>query len=414
LRKGFKKRQEEFKEVLEKAERLIRAKSYRKAIEELEKAKFKDVDYYLLLAQAYEGLGHHEKAETYFEEARFLDTEIRSRELLQRGITLASMRNFRAAERELLESLKLNPFEKETYMELYRLYKETSNHKKMVKTLEELITLEPYMAFPYLELARHYALRRRYRKAEEILKEGLSRLELPELHFELGKLYAEWGKTEDAKEELKEACRLDFKNVEYRQKLAEVLVNAENYDEALEVVLGTLEIYPEAVYVLQSAGALYDMVGDEELAEHYYRKAVAISEGFIKEDAQKLLAEFLIEKGRFDQAEEILWELLKSSDNLWVLLDAFSELALLLMEQERFKDIVKAGKAILENPELSEEEFVEVAEVVADALFEEKRFKEAQDFYTKALKLATDLKAKERLTNKLKELKEIRELNSLF
>jgi tetratricopeptide (TPR) repeat protein len=414
LRKGFQKRQEEFKEVLEKAERLIKAKSFKKAIEELEKVKFKDVDYYLLLAQAYEGLGHHEKAETYFEEARFLDTEIRSRELLQRGITLASMRNFRAAEKELLESLKLNPFEKETYMELYRLYKETSNHKKMVKTLEELITLEPYMAFPYLELARHYALRRRYRKAEEVLKDGLERLELPELHFELGKLYAEWGKTEEAKEELKEACRLDFKNVEYRQKLAEVLVNAEEYEEALEVVLGTLELYPEAVYVLQSAGALYDMVGNEELAEHYYRKAVAISEGFIKEDAQKLLAEFLIEKGRYDQAEEILWELLRSSDNLWVLLDVFSELALLLMEQERFGDIVKAGKEVLKNPELSEEEFAEVAEVVADSLFEEKRFEEAQELYSEALKLATDLKVRERLREKLSELKEIRELNSLL
>jgi len=414
LKKGFKKRQEEFKEVLEKAERLIKARSFKKAIEELEKVKFKDVDYYLLLAQAYEGLGHHEKAESYFEEARFLDTEIRSRELLQRGITLASMRNFRAAERELLESLKLNPFEKETYMELYRLYKETSNHRKMVKTLEELITLEPYMAFPYLELARHYSLRRRYRKAEEVLKEGLKRLELPELHFELGKLYAEWGKTEEAKEELKEACRLDFKNVEYRQKLAEVLVNAEEYEEALEVVLGTLELYPEAVYVLQSAGALYDMVGNEELAEHYYRKAVAISEGFVKEDAQKLLAEFLIEKGRYDQAEEILWELLRSSDNLWVLLDAFSELALLLLEQERFGDVVKAGKEILNNPELSEEEFVEVAEVVADSLFEEKRFGEAQELYSEALKLANDPKVRERLREKLRELKEIRELNSLL
>jgi len=414
LKKGFQERKEEFREILERAEKLIEEKRFKKAIEELEKLKFKDVDYYLLLAQAYEGLGHHEKAESYFEEARFLDTEIRSRELLQRGITLASMRNFRAAERELLESLKLNPFEKETYMELYRLYKETSNHKKMVKTLEELITLEPYMAFPYLELGRHYLLRRRFKKAEEILKSGLERLELPELHFELGKLYAEWGKTEEAKEELKEACRLDFKNVEYRQKLAEILVNAEEYEEALEVVLGTLEIYPEAVYVLQSAGALYDMLGNEELAEHYYRKAVAISEGFVREDAQKLLAEFLIEKGRYDQGEELLWELLKTSDNLWVLLDVFSELALLLMEQDRFGDIVKAGKELLKNPELSDEEFAEVAEVVADSLFEEKRLREARELYQKALTYATDVKVRERLSQKLKEVKEIEELSSLL
>ncbi|WP_456341872.1 tetratricopeptide repeat protein [Thermovibrio sp.] len=414
MKKGFQERRENVKEILQRAEKLIEAKSFKKAIEELEKVKFRDVDYYLLLAQAYEGLGHHEKAESYFEEARFLDTEIRSRELLQRGITLASMRNFRAAEKELLESLKLNPFEKEAYIELYRLYRETSNHKKMVKTLEELITLEPYMSFPYLELAKHYFLRRRFSKAAEVLKEASERIESPEIHFELGKVYAEWGKTEEAKEELRKACRLDFKNIEYRQKLAEVLVNAEEYDEALEVVLGTLELYPEAVYVLQSAGALYDMVGNEELAEYYYRRAISVSEGFMKEDAQKLLAEFFIEKGRYDQAEEILWELLSTSDNIWVLMDVFSELALILLEQERFSDIVKAGKELLKSPEITDEEFSEVGEIVADALFEEGKLDEARELYNQVLEVSTDQKLIKRVEEKLGEIKEIKELEELL
>ncbi|MEO2065723.1 MAG: tetratricopeptide repeat protein, partial [Desulfurobacteriaceae bacterium] len=195
MKKGFQERKEELRDILRKAEKLIELKRFKRAVEELERVKFRDVDYYLLLAQAYEGLGNHEKAESYLEEARFLDTELRSRELLQRGITLASMRNFKAAEKELLESLKLNPFEKETYLELYRLYRETNNHKKMVKTLEELITLEPYMAFPYLELAKHYLLRRRFSKAADVLREASERIESPEIHYELGKVYAEWGRT---------------------------------------------------------------------------------------------------------------------------------------------------------------------------------------------------------------------------
>jgi len=414
VKKGFQERKEELRDILRKAEKLIELKSFKRAVEELERVKFRDVDYYLLLAQAYEGLGNYEKAESYLEEARFLDTELRSRELLQRGITLASMRNFKAAEKELLESLKLNPFEKETYLELYRLYRETNNHKKMVKTLEELITLEPYMAFPYLELAKHYLLRRRFSKAADVLREASERIESPEIHYELGKVYAEWGKTEEAKEELRKACRLDFKNVEYRQKLAEVLVSEEEYEEALDVVLGTLELYPEAVYVLQSAGALYDMLGNEELAEYYYRKAVSVSEGFMKEDAQKLLAEFFVEKGRYDQAEEILWDLLKNTDNFWVLMDAFSELAVILIEQERYSDIVRAGKEVLENPEISDEEFGEVGEIVADALFEEGKVEEALDFYNQVLEVSTDQKLIKRVKEKVDEIKEIKELEKLL
>ncbi len=404
----------EEREILRKAEDLIKANDFKGAIKELSKYPLKSVEYYLLLAQAYEGVGNLEKAESFFEKARFLETEIRSKELLQRGINLALTRNFKAAERELLSSLKLNPFDKEVYLELYKLYKKTNNSRKMVKTLEELITLEPYFLFPYLELGRHYLLRKRYKKAEEILKEGISRIESAELHFELGKVYSEQGKIEEAKEELKKACRLDFKNIDYRQKLTEVLVNAQEYEEALDVVLGTLNLYPEAVYVLQSAAALYDLLGDQELAEYYYRKAVAVSEGFVKEDAQKLLSEFLIEKGRYDQAEELLWELLKGSDNVWIVIDAFSELATILIEQERLKDIIEAGKIVLSNQELSEEEFVEVGEIVADALFEEKRFKEAAEFYKEILKVCKSGKIGKRVAKKLKEAEEIEELNKML
>ena len=414
MRNSYEEKKSNLKSVLEKAQSLIKSKNYRKAIEELEKNKVRDVDYYLLLAEAYEGLGNSEKAEVYFEEARFLDTELRSRELLQRGITLASMRNFKAAERELLESIKLNPFEKEAYLELYRLYRETSAHRKMVKTLENLMTLDPYSKFPYVELARYYSLRRNFRKAEAVLKGGLELMESAELHYELGRVYADWGKLEEAKEELKEACRLDYRNADYRQKLIEVLVNDEDYKGALEVVHNTLELYPDAVYLLQSAGALYDLLGKEEIAEHYYRKAVSVSEGFIRDDALKMLAEFLAEKGKYDQAEEALKEILYNTDNVWILLDVFSELSIILLEQERLSDIVEIGKFVLKNPELSEEEFCEVAEVVGDALFESGKFREAKEFYRKIVETADSEKMIKRAYSKLKETEEVDSLEDMI
>jgi len=414
VRNSYEEKKPDLKNILERAQTLIKSKNFRKAVEELERNKVRDVDYYLLLAEAYEGLGNREKAEVYFEEARFLDTELRSKELLQRGITLASMRNFKAAERELLESIKLNPFEKEAYLELYRLYRETSSHKKMVKTLENLITLDPYSKFPYVELARYYALRRNFKKAESVLKSGLELVDSAELHYELGKVYADWGKLEEAKEELRKACRLDFRNADYRQKLIEVLVNDEDYRGALEVVHSSLELYPDAVYLLQSAAALYDLLGKEDVAEYYYRKAISVSEGFIRDDALKVLAEFLTDKGRYDQAEEVLKEILYSTDNVWILLDVFSELSIILLEQERLSDIVEVGKFVLENGELSEEEFCEVAEVVGDALFEMGRFEEAKELYRKIVDTSEDEKMIKRAYSKLKETEEVNSLEKML
>ncbi|TCK02494.1 tetratricopeptide repeat protein [Phorcysia thermohydrogeniphila] len=414
MKKSFEKPVADVRSILEKAENFIKSKNYRKAVEELEKHKIRSVDYFLLLAEAYEGLGNSEKAEFYLEEARFLDTELRSKEKLRKGITLASMKNFRAAEQALLESVKLNPFERDAYYELYRLYRETGNHKKMVETLQNLMTIDPFSSFPYLELSRLYALRRQYKKAVEVLRFGLERIDLPELHFELGKVLADMGKVEEAKEELSEACRQDFLNVEYRQKLAEVMVNDEDYEGALQVVMSTLELYPDAVYVIQSAAALYDLLGNEELAEYYYRLAISKSEGFVREDSLKLFSEFLAEKGRYDQAEEILREIIDTTDNLWILLDAFSELAIILVEQERYKDIVEIGKKLMKHPELTEEDYCEIAEIVADALYEDKNYEEALKYYREIVSYSKDEKLIKRSYSKLKEIEEILSLERML
>ncbi|GEM_PF-971336 len=409
MKESFKKPNIDISQLLKRAEALIKEKEYRKAIEELEKLNVRNVDYYLLLAEAYEAVGQPEKAEAYFEEARFLDTEIRSKEKLQRGVSLASLRNFRAAEKELLESIELNPFDHEPYYELYRLYREVRNYRGMVKALESLITLNPYQPYPYLELSKYYTSRRKFKKSVEVLKRAIDLIPSATLYFELGKVYAEWGKSEEAIEALSNACELDFRNVEYRQKLAEVFVNEERYEEALDVVLGTLELYPEAVYVLQSAAALYDLLGNQELAELYYRKAVAASSGFVREDSLKLLAEYFIEKERYDQAEEVLKELLQESDNYWVLIDAFADLSLILAEQERYGEIVEIGEKILSHPEIIEdgEDYSEVAEIVADSAFEAGKFEKAMELYRKVLERTENKKVQKRVSEKLTEIEEI-------
>jgi len=422
VKKSYKKNsylsQVELTSLIKKAEHLIKAKNFKKAVEELEKFKHKvrNVEFFLLLAEAYEGLGDKEKAEAYFDEAKFLDTEIRSKEKIRKGSKLIEKRNFKDAEKELLESIELNPFEKEAYWELYKLYREIGNYEGMVKALETLITLDPYSESFYLELSHLYAIKKHFKKAAEVLLSGIERIGSADLHFELGKIYADMGKMEEAKDEISKACLMDFTNIEYRQALAEVMVKDESYEEALEVVLSTLELYPDAVYVILSAAALFDILGKEDMAEYYYRLAISkcYDEPFVLEDVKKTFSEFLIEKGRYDEAEELLKSMIENSDNIWTLLDAFSDLAVILVEQERLEELIEIGESILENPDLPEDEYWEVAEVVADALFEEKRYREAKEYYRRILNNSSDEKLKKRAYSKLKEVEEIESLENML
>ena len=401
-------------ELLDKARHLIRTQNYRKAIEELEKCRLRSVDYYLLLAEAYEGIGNTEKAEVYLEEARFLDTELRSMERLRRGIGFASLKDFKSAEKELLESVRLNPFGSSAYQELYKLYKKVGNYDGMIRTLEVMLLLNPFSTSTHLELARLLRAKGRHLKAVRLLRSALERLDSPELHFELGKLYAEAGYLEHAKESLFDACLRSPLNVEYRQKLIDVLTESGDYATALEVAFATLSIYPGSVYLLQSIAGIYSAMGMDELAEHYHRRAVSVSTGFMREEALRGLIDFLLERGMYDQAEELLKEVIETSSNLWFVVDAFFELSAILADQERHAEIAVLGEKVLKNPELSGDEFCEVAEVVADALYSEGNLEKALSLYRKILARGATGKVAKRSYTRISEIEEILSLERML
>ncbi len=403
--------------IIKKAKSYMEKKNYKKAIEELEKAgkySLKDVDFYLTLAEAYEKVGKFDKAEEYFEKARFLDTDLRSKEKVRKGIDLISRKNLDEAEKELRKAIELNPFEADAYIELYKLYKSKSGYKRAIELLKILLVVDPYREFPYLELANYYFMVRDFNSIVNLLEKGLSFKESPRLRFELSKAYQSLGKLEEAEDNLKIACQIEYSNLEYRQKLAEILVYQNRYSDALDVLFGALEVFPDAVYVMQSIANLYHLMGNSDLAEFYFRKAVAKAEGFVKEDARKHLAEYLVEVGKLDQAEEELKSLIESSDNVWIKIDSFVDLSLILMEQERFNDIVQWGRFLLEDQDLTNEEFCEVAEIVAEALQEVGEFERALDLYRRVLRYGSNERMIKRCYAQFKNLEEIVLLENMW
>ena len=318
------------------------------------------------------------------------------------------------AEKWFLKAKEEEPFTAEIYEELFRLYKKARSYSKMVDALENWIVLDHENPEPYYELGKYYYSRRRYGKAVPAIERGLKAVEDPRLYHLLGKVLYDWGKVEEAKEAFRAACRLDFKNFDYRHKLLEVLVNEEQYDEALELAHSTLQLYPDSSYLMQILGTIYSLVGDDKSAEYYFRKSVQVSDPITAGDAKKVLADFFVEKGLYDQAEEVLKELVTDENADWVKYDAFMELAAIFVEQGRLAELIRYGKELLKGEALDEDERSELLELIADAYYEEGKVKEAKEYYREALKLSDDAKRSDRIKKNLRELEEIDELNRLL
>ncbi|WP_457568928.1 tetratricopeptide repeat protein [Desulfurobacterium sp.] len=411
--KGFKR---EIDSIIREARRLIENKKYHRAISELEKHKAysRDVEYFLLLAEAYERIGNEEKAEEYFEQARFLEATIKSKERLKKSHFLIKKKEYVKAREALLEAIELDPFEPEVYIELHKLYKRQGLKKEAAKVLKSLMTVAPFSDYPYLELAGHYYSTGNYDMVDYILSLGLERIDKTSFIYESARLYQLIGEVEKAEALLREACNREPENVDYRQKLVDVLIGLSKIDEALSLLMDTLKLYPESPYLLQSIATVYELKGDDEKAEFFMRKAVSVSDSFIKEDSMRMLADFLIEKGKIDQAEEILREIIETAESSWLVMDAFIEFALICMEQNRTHSVIDVAKKILKSQLLTEEELLELLEILSDVLEEEGHIFAARKVCEYVIKRSKNEKQLKRCYANINRLSELISLEKMW
>ncbi len=413
--KGFRKQNLDFDEIVKSTRQLLLNGDYAKAIENLKSYRgSKDSNYYSLLAELYQRNGNIEESEICKRKAKLIDNNTKSKEKLRTGIQFLSNSKLREAEGELNEAIKLNPFEVQAYTELYNLYKKQYRYLEAFSLLEDVLVLKPFSEFPYLEMARLYYLAGKIDRAIDILGKGLLKVESATINFELGKLYFENGKLDRAINCISMACRLDFKNLDYREKLIEFLIYNTDYERALEVCSSTLYLYPGSAYVIANVASIYEAMGELDLSEFYYRLAVSSSDGFTKQSMTKDLADFLIDHGKFDQAEQELIELIRPSVNLWIAIDAFAELSLIYTNEDRHSDVVRIGEALLKHPDMSKEERCEILEIVTDALFNQGKFLDAKQKCSFIIKASSDRKLVKRCYIKLRAIEEIDLLENML
>jgi len=405
--RGFKR---EVESILKEVRILVESKKYLKAISKLEKHKNyfkKDIDYLLLLAEIYEKVGNNEKAEEHLEKARFIEADIRSKENLAKSQDFIEKKDYVKAKKLLEEAISLNPFDPALYVELHKLYKKQGLNKKAAKILKILLMISPYAEYPYVELSSYYYSAGNIDLAESIMEDGLKRINSPSFLYESAKFYQIIGDFDKAEELMLQLYGSFPQDIDYVQKLAEIFLSNSKPEYALDVLMEALTHFEDAPYLYQYIATIYDTLGKEEESEFYMRRAISTSESYLKEDSMRMLSEFLLEKNKYDQAEQVLREMIDFAESSWLVMDAFLELAILYMEQEQFGKIVDVAKQILRDGLITEEEKMELLEIVADVFEADGKLFSAKKVCEYLMKNTKDEKQIKRCYTKLNHLKEL-------
>ena len=94
--------------------------------------------------------------------------------------------------------------------------------------------------------------------------------------------------------------------------MARVLELAGNINEALSLYKKSLSENIKNPFYLLKIGSIEERIGNKEEAEKYFRKAVKISEGKIKEQAIYFLGYLLTRKGELDEASGLISDFKKT------------------------------------------------------------------------------------------------------
>jgi Flp pilus assembly protein TadD len=96
------------------------------------------------------------------------------------------------------------------------------------------------------------------------------------LYLKLGEAYMNAGRIDDAKKVYEEALPLD-ENDEIKKQLGRLYLSTGQPDAAISIFDGIVLMHKDDVKALNGLGVAYDLKGEHQLAQGYYRKALSIN-----------------------------------------------------------------------------------------------------------------------------------------
>jgi len=103
-----------------------------------------------------------------------------------------------------------------------------------------------------------------------------------ELHYNLGKMFQDMDKFEEAEQEYKTAIGIDSSHIPSLNNLGYLYLddNFKKYDEAVKLFTQVLQVNPQFVYAVCNRGVAYEYLGNYVAARKDYEEALKLSTNF--------------------------------------------------------------------------------------------------------------------------------------
>lgn len=160
------------------------------------------------------------------------------------------------------------------YMDLLSIALSEAEYEDAEKYLNELRRLDKkFEVSTYLSEAKIFLGKGDVNNALTLLIEAKNKKPNSEIWFQIGKIYAQLEKYQDAKASFLQALNLEVDKARFHQALATTLIRLEEYEDAADHALTAIELvkyFPQAHYTL---GEALEKLGDLENAKQAYETA---------------------------------------------------------------------------------------------------------------------------------------------
>jgi tetratricopeptide (TPR) repeat protein len=191
-------------------------------------------------------------------------------------------RQFEDCEKTIDEATQRQPHNPKAYLIKAFMLKDMQDTVGYLRMLQLVIDQDPRETKAYLELGYFYQQRNDpmavsyYQNALKVDPGNV------EIHYNLGKMFQDMDKFEEAEQEYKTAIAIDSTHIPSLNNLGYLYLdeNFKKYDKAVELFTRVLQVNPKFVYAVCNRGVAYEYMGNYVAARKDYEEALELSTNF--------------------------------------------------------------------------------------------------------------------------------------
>jgi tetratricopeptide (TPR) repeat protein len=191
-------------------------------------------------------------------------------------------RQYEDCEKTIDEAVQRQPHNPKAYLIKAFMLKDMQDTIGYLRMLQLVIDQDPTETKAFLELGYFYQ-QQNDPIAVSYYQNGLKAdPKNVELHYNLGKMFQDMDKLEEAEQEYKTAIAIDSTHIPSLNNLGYLYLddNIKKYDEAVKLFTQVLQINPKFVYALCNRGVAYEYLGNYPAARKDYEETLKLSTNF--------------------------------------------------------------------------------------------------------------------------------------